>query len=462
MRSRSGMFLALGATLLVLGGCSGATAAGGGGPVTSPTGKVYEPGTRPTESKFTAPAKLLIAQQQWQGALEQAEQGIAADSANPQHYFLAAQALSGLGRYEEANDMFDRAESIYPAYELEIEPARETAWATAFNAGVEAYNAGRVEEAAELWENAGRIYNIRPESYLNLAVIHTQQNEYQRAIDAYRAGLAAIERRPATRELSPEEVTERAESRATMMTNLAELLNYTEQYPEAESLYRQQLEADPNNVALQSSLALALAKQGREAEAQQIYTTLLANQSLAPNDLFSVGVALFNSKDYPRAAEAFRRVTATQPNSRDAWYNYANALYAQNEFQALVPVAERLVQVDPLNENSALILARAYRETRQNQKALEALQANETAPVHVEELTMQPRQGSTRISGSVLGNTAAAGTPVQLRFTFYGANGELGTQTVTVNAPAAESTASFELVFENPEPVLAYRYELVR
>ena len=108
------------------------------------------------------------------------------------------------------------------------------------------------------------------------------------------------------------------------------------------------------------------------------------------------------------------------------------------------------------------ILVAAYRETEQNQKALEVLTANEEVPVHVEELSMQPREGNTRITGSILGNAATAGTPVQLRFTFYGANGELGTQTVTVNAPAADATTSFEVVFESTEPVVAYRYELVR
>lgn len=458
MRFRSGMILALGATL-VLGGCA-AGAAGGGGPTTSPTGKVYEPGTPPRESRFSSPATLFLAQEQYEQALAQAEQGIAADTANPIHFFLAGTALAGLGRVEEANEMFERAEAIYPAYEMEIEPTREQTWATLFNQGVEAYNAGNMEQAVEAWSKANLIYPVRPEAFLNLAVIYTQQNQYDQAITAYQQGLEAIDSRPQTRELTPEEVAERAQSGATMLENLAQLLTYTERFAEAEALYRQQLQEKPNDVGLQSSLAVTLARQGKEAEAQEIYSRLLGQTDLSGSELFNIGVAMFNSKNYEQAAEAFRRVTEALPNSRDAWYNYANALYANNDFTALVPVAERLVAVDPLNENSALILARAYREAKQNQQALQALQRNEEAPVHVEDLEMRPGEAQTTVRGRVIGNKAAAGTPVQLRFTFYGEAGELGVQTVTVNAPAADASADFEVVF--PQVAAGYKYELVR
>lgn len=458
MRFRSGMIFAVGA-VLALSGCAAGAAGGGGGPATSPTGKVYPEGTRPSESRFTAPANLFLAQEAFDRALEQAQQGIAADSTNPQHYFIAGQALVGLGRFEEAIEMFDRAEEIYPAYELEVEPAREQAWAVAFNEGVEAYNAGNMDQAIAAWSRANLIYDLRPEGFLNLAVIYTQQNQYDQAIQAYEQGLAAIERVPQTRELTPEEVSEREESKGTMLENLAGLLTFTERFAEAEALYRQQLQANPDDIELQSNLALSLARQGKEAEAQEIYSRLLSQPGLSGSDLFNIGVALFNAKSYQQAADAFRRVTETMPNSRDAWYNYANALYAGNEFAALVPVAERLVEVDPLNENSALILARAYREANQNQQALQALQRNEDAPVHVEDLEMRPGESQTTVRGRVIGNQAAAGSPIQLRFTFFGPSGELGAETVTVTAPAADASTNFEVVF--PQVAAGYRYELV-
>jgi hypothetical protein len=52
---------------------------------------------------------------------------------------------------------------------------------------------------------------------------------------------------------------------------------------------------------------------------------------------------------------------------------------------------------------------------------------------------------------------------VTLRFSFQDAAGTtLGTQEVTVNAPAKDATAPFTLTFENATAPVGYSYELVR
>src|SRR5690606_2910116 len=124
------------------------------------------------------------------------------------------------------------------------------------------------------------------------------------------------------------ELTERAEARAAMREGLAQLLLYTDQFEEAEGILREQLAEDPDNVELQANLANALGRLGREQEASEIYTRLLGASDVTATQLFNIGVSLFNANEYVRAAEAFGRVTELQPNSRDAWYNQANALYA--------------------------------------------------------------------------------------------------------------------------------------
>lgn len=459
MRLRSRQILAIGAGVLMLGGC--AAAAGPAGPTTSPTGRVYEPGTAPTQTRQSQTATLFVAQGAFDQALAAAQEGIAADSANPVHYYLAGQAYAGLRDYAAADRMFERAEEIYPAYEIEVEPEREQAWGIAFNEGVEAYNAGDLEAAAEAWARANQIYDVRPEAFMNLAIVRAQAEDYDAAIEAYQGGLAALDRVPATRELEAEEIAEREETRSTMRTGLAELLMFRERFSEAETLFRQALESDPDNPELLSQLAVTLARQGQEDEAAAIYTRLLAQPDLTTADLFNVGVSLFNARAYEQAAEAFRRVTQAHPNSRDAWYNLANSLYALDRFADLVPVSERLVELDPLNENSALIMARALRETGQNQRALAELQRNAALPVHIEQIEMRPREDATRVTGTIVGNQAPAGTPVRLRFNFYGDSGQLGSETINVAAPATDEQTRFEAVFSGPEMVTHYNYELL-
>jgi tetratricopeptide (TPR) repeat protein len=457
MRLRSGMILAIGAGLLVLGGC--AAAAGPAGPTTSPTGRVYEPGTAPSQTRNSQTATLHVARGEFDQALAAAQQGIAADSANPVHYYLAAQAYAGLGDYDAADRMFDRAEEIYPAYELEIEPERERAWGIAFNEGVEAYQAGDLETAAAAWERANVIYTGFPESYMNLAILRAQAEDYDASIEAYQAGIEAAVHVPAAREMEEEEIQTRAAARETMTAGLAELLLYRERFAEAEDLYRRQLETDPDDPQLLSQLAVALARQGKEDEAGEIYGRVLSQPDLTPLETFNIGVALFNAQAFEQAAEAFRRVTEAQPNSRDAWYNYVTSLYRLERFDEVVEHGARLVELDPLHENSALFFADGLRHTGETDRGLTERQRNAAQPVHLEQFAFQPRAEVTRLGGVVVGNEAAPGTPVQIRFNFYGASGALGSETVTVTAPARGSQTRFEVTFQGP--ATHYNYELV-
>src|SRR5690606_15204902 len=156
-------------------------AAEGGGPQTSPTGRVYEPGVPPRQSAQSRAATLAIATGDYQTALQEARAGLAADSTNPIHYYLAGEASAGVGEFEAADSLWQMAERMYPAYGLEIEPTREQFWAQEFNRGVEAYNAGNMAEAADAWTNAHFIYKLRPEAAQNLAVLLAQEGRYPEA-----------------------------------------------------------------------------------------------------------------------------------------------------------------------------------------------------------------------------------------------------------------------------------------
>jgi tetratricopeptide (TPR) repeat protein len=465
MKAGRGLLLALSASI-ALGAC--APAAGGGaasGP--APSGK-YAPGTPPKNTKFSNSAQLLLAQAGgtedsakaaglYQQALAQAEQGIAADSTNPVHYFIAGSAYAGLGEFDKANDAWNRAEQIYPAYVEEIDPLRESAWANAFNAGITAYNAGDMQTAVREWTQANVIYNKRPEAYINLAIVQSQEDQTDAAIASYQAALAALDRTPA-RELSEEEKTERAESRTTVLNGLSQLLVDAERYAEAETILRQYLEQNPNDIAAQVSLGTVLAREGKTAEANAIYDRLLSSTDLDEAQIFNVGVGLFNAKDYTRAAQAFGRVTEMNPHNRDAWYNRVNALYADKKYTEVIPAATRLLEIDPANETAYIILARSYVETKQNAKANDAVRKMESVPVFVDDLQLRTAQGNATLSGNVVGNAARAGTSVTITVTFYGAQGQLGSQSATVNAPAKEQKAPFQVSLPTTGAVTGFSY----
>jgi tetratricopeptide (TPR) repeat protein len=259
--------------------------------------------------------------------------------------------------------------------------------------------------------------------------------------------------------LSQEELDTRETLRVTAEESLTQLLLFRERFAEAEPLLRRHLEANPTSVQARGDLAAALHGLGNDTEAAEIYSGLLSETGLEARDLFNVGIALYRANDFTAAAEAFERLTEIQPDSRDAWFNYANSLFAAESWATLAAVGARLAEVDPLGENSGLIAARAHLELGDEQAAAQGLTRTEAAPIHVEELLLRPSEIETSLQGRVVGNTAEPGASVLLRFTFYGAAGTLGTQTITVTAPPAGVRQRFEVTV--PGRATAYRYELV-
>ena len=420
---------------------------------------MYAPGTPPTRTRFSQTSALYLIQEFLDEAAQLAEEGMADNSTNPVHFFLAGTVYARLGRYEDADRVFDEAQRLYPAYELQIEPERRAAWARGYNQGIQAYDAEDIEGAITAWRRSALIYDIEPGAHRNLASLLEREGRYDEAIRAYEGALAGLDRLPATWVLEEEDVQERAEMRARIDESLAEILLFTGRVAEAEPFVRRQLERDPASVKLRRDLAAVLAAQGHMEEAAQMYASLLSESSMESVQLFSLGVALFRTGNYVRASEAFARLVLLRPNSRDAWFNYANALFAAKSWEALAAAGDRLLQLDPLGKSAGLIVARAHLETGDRPAALRGLERVDTAPVHVEELQMQPIETATRVQGRVFGNQVEPGTSLTLRFTFYDDMNPLGDETLLVTAPSQGESTTFEVSFG--ARATGFRYEVV-
>jgi tetratricopeptide (TPR) repeat protein len=424
----------------------------------SPTGIVYEPGVPPTETRYSQTAALYLRSGEPERALERALEGIEEDPGNPIHHFLGGVANARLGRHAAADAMLSEAERIYPAYQLDVEPERLSAWAEAFNRGSEAYADGLDEEAIEAWRGATRMYRLRPEAHRNLAMLLFQNGRIEEAATVYAELLAGLEEVPATRILGEDEVAQRELDRVETEDRLADLLLMTNRFAEAEPLLRARLSRDPTNTEVRQDLASALVGQDRWDEAHAIYDGLLSERSLAETELHNLGVALFRANAPERAAEAFRRLVEARPTSRDAWFNYANALLAAEEWPTLVEVSDRLLAVDPLGESAGLLVARAHLEMGDEQAALSQLERVDDAPVHLEGLVLQTTGSSSTLQGRIVGNEADAGTLLRLRFTFYAEDNQAQRDTA-VAAPAAGESDAFEVSIG--VRAIAYRYEVV-
>lgn len=452
-----GSRLAVGLVVL-LAGCAPGRARPAG-PVVSPTGIEYPPGTPPRETRHSQTALLYLSREEWGRALDLALQGTRDDPSNPIHWFLAGSAFARLQRYTEADSVFREAQRIYPAYELQIEPERESAWATAFNAGVEAFGNGDVDGAMRAWRSANVISDLRPEAFLNVGKLLANEGRYSEAIAAYTGALATLDRRPATRTLDDEAVRRREETRIDTEQDLLQLLVVEGRWADAEPLARRQAARDSSSVEARSQLARILDRQGHAQEASEIYQGLLSEERLESVQLLNLGVGLFHAGKFEEAGEAFRRLTEIQAESRDAWFNYANALFAAEAWEDLSRVGDRLMELDPLGENAALITARAHLENGDRQGALRGVERAEKAPIHLDQLRLRRSSGQVTVQGRVQANAAEPGTPVRLRFDFFDAPDARGSVMVTVLAPAPGETPELTVTYRGA--ATWYRYEVV-
>jgi tetratricopeptide (TPR) repeat protein len=447
-----------GVFLTLLSGCTH-TLAEPPGPVRSPHGFLYDLGTPPTQTRFSQTAVLYLQTDREERAAELALEGIAADPGNPIHYFLAGVTGARLGRYVEADTLLRRAQEIYPAYELDIEPERESAWAVAFNAGAQAFDEGDEARAIAHWEDAVRIFDLRPEAHLNLAMVRFTQGDHEGAIAAYTRALEGLRRQPATRIPTEEEERRRTEAQWSTEEGLVQVLLVAQRFEEAEPLLQAQYQRDPTNVQTQSDLAAVLSALDRDAEAEELYRALLGAPDLEATQLFNLGIALFRATEYARAGQAFGRLVELRPDSRDVWFNYTNALFAAGDWEAMLPAAERLLTLDPLNENAGLILARAHLERGDEPAAIAALDRVDSAPVHLAGLLFRPSAAATSIVGRVSRKAAPPGTPVRLRFLFLSGTDLVGEATLEVQTPAEDEVTPFEVTFRGTSN--GFRYEVL-
>lgn len=260
----------------------------------------------------------------------------------------------------------------------------------------------------------------------------------------------------------------------------------------AVAAYTTTMSLDPNNYPAEFYLGLVAFQRQNTDEAVrrwrrvvQIIDALPADTSVdvmqgrvetrgnTLNALVLASAQYLNRQQSPQAAELLGELTRLLPNNPEAWYNYALALNNLQRWQQLVPVAQRATEVAPLSYGSWILYYNAY--AGQSQAATQAGQTaqagelgrqarqisarSETLPVQLEGITIDVEAENTLVRGTAVGTGPTA--PVQVEFTLHGADGPLGTGTVTITPPAREQQSRFELTIANSVPVLGVTYRVI-
>jgi tetratricopeptide (TPR) repeat protein len=365
-------------------------------------------------------------------ALTHLEEGMERDGQNARVWLLAGSVYAALGQMREADQAFVRAVEMHPAYAEEVSAEREQAWIVAFNEGLELMDAQRYDEAIAKMEGAQLIYQQRPEALMNLGALYANAGQPDKAAQAFEQAAAA--------------------TRGPLYAQLDE---------ETQQMWVRYREMAAVNVA-----------------------QIVAAQ----------GVDSFNGDDLAQAEVHFRRATELNPHARDYWFNYLQAVWGQvnryeDALEANAEAAEPRQRLPGLYNRALELVEKTrtfdpasellYRIEAQSQRMMGELQRTEPAreeatraayavlermdvlPVAVDGVAAYSDGDGIVIEGEIRNRKAAPGSPIQLQFTLLNIEGrEIGTTTISVNAPAAEETAEFSGRAQVDGELAGWRYVL--
>lgn len=180
-------------------------------------------------------------------------------------------------------------------------------------------------------------------------------------------------------------------------------------------------------------------------------TDAVQRRKAALGALIDESALRLNANQNQQTLDLLAPVLRAEPNNHNAIYYQSLALYKMQNWDALAPVATRVLEIDPLNYNAHLIAFAAHKgiadrakaqgntaaDNAARTRATHVLEAADALPIQFE-VTQVSSDGS--VSGTAVGGTAATGSPVALEFTLYDGSKVLKVDTIRISAPAKGDT----------------------
>ena len=271
-------------------------------------------------------------------------------------------------------------EQAKPGCAQQTDQLRQFAWLGTTNAALAALNAQQGDSAAKLAERALVVYKKNALPYYVLGTVAQQKNDAVRAAQYWPQVVANT---------ANDTTAQARELRAAAQFNIAAGLagqadaasgaDKTAKAKEAADAARAFLAANPSHPdapRMQAQLARLLTLAGDKAGVSAVYTDMLRDPSRHDDlALTNAGVIASQSGAHADAAKLFDAALAKNAYSRDALNNLTATYLQLKQFDAMIPVARRLIAVDPANPDNQLFLALAYQGLMNAAKAPTAKKA---------------------------------------------------------------------------------------
>ena len=362
---------------------------------------------------------------------------------------------------------FTAIETRAPQCADSIERFRRDLWTPIINQAIQ-LTAENPDSAEKLAERSLIIFRDAPHAYNLLANIATERGDKSTMIPRLRKVIEASGTDTANTAMRLAALYNLGVA-LTTEAQAAEGAEKTRLYGEARSAFEAYLKEKPTDANAQAGLARALQATGDTAAIGNIFGEMLANPSAYSElQLFEAGVGAARAQRPADAAKLFEAGLERNPYYRDALYNLANMYMGLQEGTKMLPVARRLVEVDPSNPNNWTLLAASYqvlaknesnaaRKKALNDSVVKYIEKGDKLPVAVSFSAFDHAGATHRLVGNVENRSAAEKT-FKARFEFLDATGKVvSTKEQTIGPVPAKQRVQFEVIVEQ-SGIVAFRY----
>ena len=378
-----------------------------------------------------------------------------------------------------ADSAFDVVERLAPGCAGETNDYRRPAWAPMVNAAAELVNNDQLDSAEKLIKRADVIYQGSPHTAYFSAIIAQKRNDLPGAIAANKRTLDMITVEQAAKDEGTGQIRNQVMyNYAVLLAAQADAQTGDQQKAtarEAVAAYKAFLDAYPSDeqrTSAQAGMGRMLATLGDTAAVVTVFSEMLADPSkYSESQLLEAGTNAFNASRFDAAAKLFEAVLQRNPFYRDALFNLANTYWSQKEWDKMLPVAKRLTQVDPNNQDAWQLLAIAYKGRGDVAKAAKNLALEramyDTAVKQIERknamtsklaFTQFAHDGPKHTLRGTVENASAKPATYTVRFEFLDKDGTaVAAKEVTVGPVEPKKTAPF-VVEVNQAGIVAFRY----
>jgi tetratricopeptide (TPR) repeat protein len=256
-------------------------------------------------------------------------------------------------------------EQAKPGCAENVSQLRQFAWLNTMNAALAALNAQQIDSAAKLAERSTVVYKASALPYYVLSVAAQQKGDNAQAMTNWTriVETTVSDTTQTGRELRSNAMFNLAATSSQGVDELTGEAQKTRARAAAQAM-RTFLDAYPQHAdapRMQASYARMVTLSGDSAAVATVYADQLSNPTKY-NDLAltQAGVIASQAGRHDDAAKLFASALEQNRFQRDALNNLAATYMQQKKFEPMLPLAQRLIAIDPANPDNYLFVAIAY------------------------------------------------------------------------------------------------------